>query len=139
MIKFNFDVIICDSKVVGGLDLSDNMFNNTHELDPNILIGNFLLFFNTIMVAIYYIYAKPILTNYPPMLVTAWAYVSAAFFMGITACLKNYNHRNNWILPANAIGPLLFWIFICSVIGYYVIFWSITILPSSQVLLKLKL
>ena len=55
------------------------------------------------------------------MCVAAWAYITAATCMGVTAAL--FVERSDWELPAALFGPLLYWIFICSVAGYYIVTW----------------
>lgn len=96
-------------------------------------IGNILLVLNVFAMSLYYILAKPLLAKYPPMNVAAWAYIVAAIQMGATAYFSNHSHPDGWTLPPSIFGPLLYWIFVCSVGGYYIIAWSMTLLPSSQV------
>ena len=64
------------------------------------------------------------------MCVAAWAYVTAATLMGLTAAL--FVEPQEWHLPAGLLGPLVYWIFICSVLGYYVVTFSTQHLPASQ-------
>ncbi|GMH40336.1 hypothetical protein BSKO_08240 [Bryopsis sp. KO-2023] len=96
-------------------------------------MGNILLLLNVVAMSVYYILVKPLLAVYPPMAVAAWAYIVAAAEMGLTAYLSNHTHPEGWYLPAAVMGPLVYWIFVCSVGGYYIIAWSMTHLPSSQV------
>ena len=65
------------------------------------------------------------------MCVAAWSYITAAACMGLTAGL--FVDRTDWDLPRALIGPLIYWIFICSVIGYYVVTFATQHLPASQV------
>jgi len=99
----------------------------------DVMLGNILLFLNTIAMALYYIYAKPFLTLYSPMSVAAWAYVVAAACMGVTAIWYNQFYEHSWYLPQAAYGPLAFWIVICSICGYTIIAWGMKHLPSTQV------
>ena len=103
------------------------------KMESDVLLGNILLFFNTIAMALYYIYAKPILALYPPMAVAAWAYIIAALLMGFTAIWYNQLYQHTWYLPEAAYGPLLYWIVVCSICGYYIIAWAMKHLPSTQV------
>jgi len=88
---------------------------------------------HTMATALYYVFSKPYVKKYPPLAVTAWAYLVAALCMGITAVWYNMVYGLNWILPADAYGPLVYWIVICSVCGYNAIAWSMTHLPATQV------
>ena len=65
------------------------------------------------------------------MCVAAWSYITAAACMGITAGL--FVEREDWDLPKALIGPLIYWIFICSVVGYYIVTFATQHLPASQV------
>ena len=65
------------------------------------------------------------------MCVAAWAYITAAVCMGITAGL--FVDRREWHLPSSLMGPLLYWIVICSVLGYYIVTFATQHLPASQV------
>lgn len=100
----------------------------------NMYMGNVLLVLNVFAMSFYYILTKPLLLVYPPIAVAAWAYAIAANCMGITAFLVTQNHPENWNMPDFILGPLLYWIFVCSVGGYYIIALSMKHLPSSQVL-----
>ena len=65
------------------------------------------------------------------MCVAAWAYITAAVSMGLTALL--FVERSSWEVPRQLLGPLVYWIFVCSVVGYYVVTWATQHLPASQV------
>ncbi|CAD7703401.1 unnamed protein product [Ostreobium quekettii] len=93
------------------------------------LEGNLLLALNVVSMSLYYVLAKPILAVHPPMAVAAWAYALAAFNMGATALAS----AEKWVLPSDAVGPLMYWTFVCSVFGYATIAWGIKLLPPSQV------
>ena len=66
------------------------------------------------------------------MCVAAWAYITAAVAMGTTAVL--FVDSPGWEVPPALVGPLAYWIIICSVLGYYVVTWATQHLPASQVL-----
>lgn len=83
--------------------------------------------------AVYYIYIKQILLIYPPIAAAAWGYMSAAVMMGITAMFYNRHYQEHWNLPSEAVGPLIYWILVCSVGGYCSITWAAKYLPSTQV------
>lgn len=72
------------------------------------------------------------MAKYPAICVAAWSYVTAAVCMGATALL--FVEQDGWEVPRQLWGPLVYWIFICSVIGYYVVTWATQYLPASQVL-----
>ena len=74
--------------------------------------------------------AKQLVGQYPAMCVAAWAYITAAIAMGTTAVL--FVERAGWELPNALMGPLVYWILICSVLGYYVVTWATQHLPASQ-------
>ena len=75
--------------------------------------------------------AKQLVVRYPAMCVAAWAYITAALSMGLTALL--FVERSGWEVPRQLLGPLVYWIFVCSVLGYYVVTWATQHLPASQV------
>lgn len=64
------------------------------------------------------------------MCIAAWAYITAAIAMGTTAVL--FVEPPGWELPAALMGPLVYWILICSVLGYYIVTWATQHLPASQ-------
>ncbi len=74
--------------------------------------------------------AKQLVAKYPAMCVAAWAYITAAVAMGGTALL--FVARRDWEVPRQLLGPLAYWIFVCSVVGYYVVTWATQHLPASQ-------
>ena len=80
--------------------------------------------------------AKQLVAKYPAMCVAAWAYVTAAFAMGGTALL--FVKRADWEIPEQLVGPLVYWILVCSVIGYYVVTWATQHLPASQARLSVS-
>ena len=65
------------------------------------------------------------------MCIAAWAYLMAALCMGTTAAVTV--ERTGWEIPSELVGPLVYWVFVCSVIGYYVVTWATQHLPASQV------
>ena len=75
--------------------------------------------------------AKQLVAKYPAICVAAWSYVTAAVCMGATALL--FVEQSGWEVPRQLWGPLVYWIFICSVVGYYVVTWATQFLPASQV------
>ena len=96
------------------------------------LLGNACLLANTLAMAIYFITAKQLVLKYPPMCVAAWAYITAAVCMGIAAA--SFVEQKDWRLPNIMLGPLAYWVVVCSVIGYYVVTWATQYLPASQVM-----
>lgn len=67
------------------------------------------------------------------MCIAAWAYLMAALCMGTTAAVTV--ERTGWEIPSELVGPLVYWVFVCSVIGYYIVTWATQHLPASQVCL----
>ena len=49
--------------------------------------------------------AKQLVVKYPAMCVAAWAYITAAVSMGITALL--FVERSGWEVPRQLLGPLV--------------------------------
>ena len=95
------------------------------------LLGNICLLSNTVAMAVYFITAKQLVMKYPPMCVAAWAYIVAAVCMG-GAAFTFVDHQD-WQMPQIMLGPLVYWVVVCSVIGYYVVTWASQYLPASQV------
>ena len=95
------------------------------------LLGNICLLSNTVAMAVYFITAKQLVMKYPPMCVAAWAYIVAAVCMG-GAAFTFVDHQD-WQMPRIMLGPLVYWVVVCSVIGYYVVTWATQYLPASQV------
>lgn len=62
---------------------------------------------------------------------TAWAYLPAALLMGGTAAASA--PASAWRLPAALVGPLAYWVLVCSVAGYAAVAWAAARLPASQV------
>ena len=52
-------------------------------------------------------------------------------FSTLTAGL--FVERTDWKLPEALYGPMVYWIFVCSVMGYYVVTFATQHLPASQV------
>lgn len=51
--------------------------------------------------------------------------------MGLAAAI--FTDAADWRFPHALLGPLIYWILVCSVVGYYVVTWATRILPASQV------
>lgn len=96
-----------------------------------VYMGNFYLTINAMAMAAYYILAKKLVARYSPIQVAAWAYMVAASLMGCAALL--FTSHSDWNFPHAMVLPLLYWIFICSVGGYFVVTWAMKHLPASQV------
>lgn len=101
------------------------------EATSNMYLGNCCLLLNTFAMACYYILAKKLVTKYSPIQVAAWAYVIAASMMGFSALL--FTSHADWHFPHALVLPLLYWILICSVGGYFLVTWAMRQLPASQV------
>jgi len=119
--------------VVCGVNHSDPTANaEVAALAANrMAIGNVCLLLNTLAMACYYIMAKRIVSKYAPVQVAAWAYLVAAALMGSAAL--SFTTAEDWHFPGALYGPLLYWIIVCSIAGYYVVTWAMKHLPASQV------
>ncbi len=95
------------------------------------LTGNMCLMANTVSMSLYYLNAKRLVQRYSPAAVTAWAYIIAAILMGVTAAATI--DVEQWTIPRPLFGPLLYWIFVCSVAGYFIVTAATQYLPASQV------
>ena len=115
------------SQVAGGVSGQHHTAAEGHRM----LLGNACLLANTVAMAVYFITAKQLVMKYPPMCVAAWAYITAAVCMGAAAFI--FVDRIDWQLPSIMLGPLVYWVVVCSVIGYYVVTWASQYLPASQV------
>lgn len=51
--------------------------------------------------------------------------------MGLTAAV--HTDAADWHFPRSMVVPLLYWIVVCSVGGYYAVTWAMRHLPASQV------
>lgn len=114
-------------QVVGGVSGQHQTKAEGHKL----MLGNMCLLANTAAMSVYFITAKQLVLKYPPMCVAAWAYITAAVCMGASAAA--FVDRNQWQMPSIMFGPLVYWIIVCSIIGYYVVTWATQYLPASQV------
>ena len=113
--------------MVGGVSGQHHTAAEGHRM----LLGNICLLSNTVAMAVYFITAKQLVMKYPPMCVAAWAYIVAAVCMG-GAAVTFVDHQD-WQMPRIMLGPLVYWVVVCSVIGYYVVTWATQYLPASQV------
>lgn len=118
--------------VLGGISTASH---HSAAESRNLLTGNLCLMANTVSMSLYYLNAKKLVQRYSPAAVTAWAYITAASLMGATAA--GTISIEQWTVPRPLLGPLLYWIVICSVIGYFVVTAATQYLPASQVLLLL--
>lgn len=116
------------TQVAGGVSGQHHTAAEGHRM----LLGNMCLLANTVAMAIYFITAKQLVMKYPPMCVAAWAYIVAAVCMGGAAFI--FVDQQDWQMPRIMLGPLVYWVVVCSVIGYYVVTWASQYLPASQVL-----
>ena len=119
-------------QVAGGVSGQHQTAAEGHKM----LMGNACLLANTLAMAIYFITAKQLVLKYPPMCVAAWAYITAAVCMGAAAAA--FVEQKDWQLPSIMLGPLAYWVVVCSVIGYYVVTWATQYLPASQARILLQ-
>lgn len=68
-------------QVLGGVSTS----HHTAAEGRNMMVGNICLLANTVSMSVYFLTAKQLVSKYPPMCVAAWAYITAAVCMGLTA------------------------------------------------------
>lgn len=97
----------------------------------NMLLGNLCLVGNTLSMACYFIAAKGLTRGYPPLCLTAWAYMTAACCL--LAAVLTTCPLQDWRLPAPLVGPLLFWILGCSIFAYFTMTAATKYLPASEV------
>ncbi|GAB4820825.1 hypothetical protein N2152v2_007871 [Parachlorella kessleri] len=96
------------------------------------LLGSICLVLNTACMAVYYILAKQVLRTYPPLLVTTWAYLIGATCVGAVAAVTT--SATDWVgFPIVLIGPLVYWVLLCSVGAYFLVTWATRHLPPSEV------
>ena len=111
-------------------------------------IGNVLLALNCLGTSLYVIFSKIALERYPPLTVTAWAYLSASLMMAVVAISLNNqcafiefvcpasgdNHDftcgeyvtscEPWAVPISAVLPLTYWVLFNSIGSYCLITWA---------------
>lgn len=116
-------------QVIGGVPVSPETASG--ETSGNMYLGNFCLLVNTFAMACYYILAKKLVVKYSPIQITAWAYIVAASLMGFSSLI--FTSHTDWHFPHSLFAPLLYWILICSVGGYFLVTWAMKHLPASQV------
>lgn len=97
----------------------------------SMLRGNACLLGNTAAMAVYYVAAKKGVARYPPIAIAAWAYTGGAALMALAAAASS--PPDAWLLPGPLLGPLAFWVLVCSVGGYAATAWAMQALPASQV------
>lgn len=114
--------------VLGGISTASH---HSAAESRNLLTGNLCLMANTVSMSLYYLNAKKLVQRYSPAAVTAWAYITAASLMGATAA--GTIEVEQWTVPRPLLGPLLYWIVVCSVVGYFVVTAATQYLPASQV------
>lgn len=117
--------------VAGGAASASRAPGVTEAQADNMLLGDMCLLVNTVAMAVYYILSKQMVSRYPPICVAAWAYLVAASCMGLAAAL--FTDEADWHFPRSMVLPLIYWIFVCSVAGYYLVTWAMRHLPASQV------
>lgn len=117
--------------VAGGAASASHAPGVTEAQADNMLLGDFCLLINTLAMAVYYVVSKQMVARYPPICVAAWAYLVAASCMGLTAAV--HTDAADWHFPRSMVVPLLYWIVVCSVGGYYAVTWAMRHLPASQV------
>lgn len=119
------------AQVLGGVNNGEEDSAAARKAASNMTLGNICLLVNTLAMACYYIQAKRLVAKYAPVQVAAWAYLVAATMMGSAALA--FTTRADWNFPNALIMPLLYWITVCSIFGYYVVTWAMRHLPASQV------
>lgn len=94
-------------------------------------LGDVCILVNAIAMAVYYLLAKKLVAKYSAIHVATWAYTVAATLMGMAAMV--WTRPTDWVFPKAMVGPLVYWIFVCSVGGYLVVTYAMNHLPASQV------
>ena len=110
------------------------------------VLGQFFLLINCLASSGYVIVCKPIRKIYPGLCVTAWSYMGAACMIAICATALTFspfvmellgctmaNDCSPWRVPAETIGPLVYWVFGNSILSYSLITWANAYAPASAV------
>lgn len=51
----------------------------------------------------------------------------------MAAAAMAFTEAADWHFPRSMVLPLIYWILVCSVLGYYAVTWAMRHLPASQV------
>lgn len=84
---------------------------------------------------VYCLLQRKLLKIYSPLALTAWAYAVASCFMGSSAvlALSQEQDPNLWKVTGAAWVPILYWVFLGSVVGYTTMAFANGHLPASVV------
>mmetsp|Transcript_36882 Transcript_36882/g.104088 ORF Transcript_36882/g.104088 Transcript_36882/m.104088 type:complete len:386 (+) Transcript_36882:262-1419(+) len=96
-----------------------------------VLMGNLFLAGNCLSAACFYVGVKAMTLRFHSASITAWSYSAASLLMALTAAAVV--ESGQWALPPHAWGPLLYWVAVSSVMGYYILTWATSRLPASHV------
>ena len=129
--------------VAGGGAAFMVFYKSDSSVGSNPFVGNILFFFNCAGTAGYVIVSKYLMRTkgYVPIIVTAWSYICASVFMVVTGLAVNSSTAavrfvcppdegehdascGTWDVPNSAIGPLMYWIFVQSVLCYMLMTWA---------------
>lgn len=120
-------------------------FDSSSSSGSSPLVGNLLFFFNCAGTAGYVLLTKHIMkeytSDYVAITVTGWSYIFASVFMTISGVSISCTQSalkfvcpsvdgesrpscSAWDVPDSAIGPLLYWIFVQSVLCYMMLTWA---------------
>jgi len=118
-------------------------YKSNSSVGSNPIVGNVLFIVNCAGTAGYVIVSKRLLKSkrYVAIVVTAWSYICASIFMIITGIAVNASEKavrfvcppndgedeascSAWGVPTSAIGPLIYWIFVQSVLCYMMLTWA---------------
>jgi drug/metabolite transporter (DMT)-like permease len=105
--------------------------------------GHALFFLNCIASSFSYIFSKSLLKRYHPGSVTGWAYAVASVFMLVTTLFVNQTEpllsfvcsdedelmrriciKDAWRIPRSMRLPLFYYVFLGSLLGYFIIAWA---------------
>jgi len=96
--------------------------------DP--LLGNALLFCNSISYALYLVLARPVLKEVPSLVLTAWTFVLAIPVVALAAMGTAWLPRGPALQPVGALA----WILIFpTALNYFLISWALVRLPASVI------
>jgi len=95
------------------------------SLKSDKFIGTLCLVGNTLCVSIFYVYSKSILKRYPPITLTAFAYMIGAVEMGLTSLIFVFQHKAYvYHLTSSSYGPLAYSVVFATVLAYMSMTWA---------------
>eukprot|EP01113_Clastostelium_recurvatum_P043467 TRINITY_DN7198_c0_g1_i1.p1 TRINITY_DN7198_c0_g1~~TRINITY_DN7198_c0_g1_i1.p1 ORF type:complete len:366 (+),score=69.06 TRINITY_DN7198_c0_g1_i1:57-1154(+) len=104
------------------------------SLHSSAFLGTACLIGNTLCTAVYLVYMKGVLKDYPPISITGWAYLVGSVFMGLTSLIFVFQGRTSeYNVGRSALLPLAYSILFATVYTYMVLSWANSKAPASMV------